>query len=196
MRFAVGGCGGGGSLRRLEHFDSVWYRQLWRFKLAMAMINERLNFNQNGAWSIFREVNRLISHAPSILPLILPYYFLGTWPLLTLAHHSSLSHQHLTLLLPSSTVYPSFFPYPASHLCNQWGEQTNPLPRSPYYQAYPTIIWRGTWASKHSVSPFNISQHHQPYNYEVGGEHSANRGYSYALGFFHYPPSTSLYHGK
>lgn len=59
---ATAGCGedaGDG----FKHHKSVGYRQLRRFKMAAAMIDERLKFNQNGAWSIFREVNRLISQA-------------------------------------------------------------------------------------------------------------------------------------
>lgn len=59
----------------------VWALQLERFKPAMQMIDERLNFNQSGACSVFREVNRLISQA------ILPSY-------LSFAHALFSAHDH------------------------------------------------------------------------------------------------------
>lgn len=94
----VGGVYGVGSGWRLDRFDSVWYRQLWRFKPAMVMIDERLNFNQNGARSIFREVNRLISQA--LLPSSLSFY-----PILSSAH-DHFWHWHTIRLFPISTLPP------------------------------------------------------------------------------------------
>lgn len=80
-----------------------------RLKPAMAMIDDGLKFNQNGARGVFRggkQANQ--SSCPSILPLIRSCFFLGTRPLLTATRHSSLSHQHLAPLPPSSSVRPSF----------------------------------------------------------------------------------------
>lgn len=127
---SVGGCGGG-ECWRPDHF---WCRQHWRFRTAMAMIDERLNFNQNGARSIFREVNRLISQPllPSSLPF-LSYSFLSTWPLLTLAHHLSLSHQHLDLLLPYSTICPSFPPILLHFSSTSQGNRPPPPPSTAAY---------------------------------------------------------------
>lgn len=159
MKFGAGG----GSGWRPDRFDGVWYWQLWRFKAVVAMIDERLNFNQNGAWSIFREVNRLISQA--LLPSSLSFSS-------TLSSaHDHFWHQHTICLFPISTSPCSFPPPPyAAHFsptvihisATRRRSRQIPLPCSPNYQAYPTIIWRGTWTSKHSVSPFNISQHHPP----------------------------------
>lgn len=49
-------------------------------KPAIAMIDERLNFNQNGARSVFGEVNRLISQPvlPSSLSFAAAFFSLST----------------------------------------------------------------------------------------------------------------------
>lgn len=106
--FVSGECDGGSGWR-VDHFDCVWCRHLERLKPAMAMIDDRLKFNQNGARSVFGEVNRLISQAvlPSSLSFA-PCFFLSTRPLWTPMRHSSLSHQHLAPLPPSSSARPSF----------------------------------------------------------------------------------------
>lgn len=135
------------------------------------MIDERLNFNQNGAWSVFREVNRLISqpsfHPPSHSPLL----FLSTWPLLTLAHHSSLSHQHLALLLSASTIRPSFFPL-------LWFTSRQPIrvtDKFPSHAAYTIrhipLSYQGELEHQSSPSAHLISHsiiHHKTMRWEEG----------------------------
>lgn len=133
ISLAFGGCGGGSGWR-LDRFDSVWYRQLWRFKPAMAMIDERLNFNQNGARSIFREVNRLISQA--LLPSSLSFS-----PTLSSAH-DHFWHWHAIRLFPISTSPCSFSPPPPPyflptllHISTTSQRNKTPLPCCTYYQA-------------------------------------------------------------
>lgn len=110
------GCGEDAGERLKRRKKSVWYRQLWRCKMA-AMIDERLKFNQNGAWSIFREVNRLISQAllppPHLFPLHMTTSDTGT-PFVYFP-----SAPRPSPFLPLRTP---LIPYHSSRLCNQSGE--------------------------------------------------------------------------
>lgn len=144
---AAGGVAGCGTGWRLDCCDSAWYRQLWRFTAAVAMIDERLNFNQNGAWSIFREVNRLISQAllpssPSHSPLLFP-------------RHMTTSDTGMPFVyFPSA---PRSSPFPPHHMPliplpgftsseNSQGNRRPPhpptttSPLSSSYRVYPTIL--------------------------------------------------------
>lgn len=95
-------------------FHSIWCWQLQWLDPALVMIDGRRNFNQNGACSIFREVNRLISQP--FLPSSLSFA-----PALSSAH-DHFWHWHAICLFPISTSPCSFPPSPEGpHL---------PLPKS------------------------------------------------------------------
>jgi len=91
------------------------------------MIDERLNFNQNGAWSIFREVNRLISQA--LLPSSLSHS-----PLLFPLHMTTSDTGTPFVYFPSAPLPSPFLPHhtpliplPYIH-CNQSRESKPALP--------------------------------------------------------------------
>lgn len=137
IRLAVGGCAGW----RRHRF---WYRQLWRFKTAMAMIDERLNFNQIGARSIFREVNRLISQA--LLPSSLSF---SPTPSSARDHFW---HRHAIHLFPISTSPCSFPsppyaphppPLPLLHISSTSQEKWQPPPLEPTLSGISHYHMRG-----------------------------------------------------
>lgn len=169
------------------------------FKPAIAMIDERLNFNQNGACSVFGEVNRLISQPvlPSSLSFAAALFFsLSTWPLhTTLTRHPSPFHRHLSPALFSPPLpYGPQFPSPlASSL-------TWRLPNSLLHTPPPTYtISNSPWSheEEHQSAPSARLISHSIRRHKTRRwEQSASIGYSYALGFLQYCSSTSLYHGR
>lgn len=117
-----------------------------------AMIDERVNFNQNCAASIFGEVNRLISQAflPSFHP---PSHSLLHFPLHTTTSDAG---THICLF-PINTLPCSFPPSPKAlippHPQPVTWTSTHPLRCSLYNEAYHTVTWTET--SKSSISLFN-----------------------------------------
>lgn len=131
IRFVAGRCGGGIGWRPRLRDTVRWYWQLQRFTRAPAMIDGSLNFNQNGARSIFREVNRLISQA---LPLSLPP---SHSPLL-FPRHMTTSDTGTPFVSFPSAPYPAPFPPPTA------APHPTSHPSNPSHKAYPTIIWKGS----------------------------------------------------
>lgn len=164
------------------------------------MIDERLNFNQNGAGSVFGEVNRLISQPvlPSSLSFAAAFFFFP--------QHMTTSHDTDTpsvsfpsapcpcSFLPSSAIQPSISIPPASSLT--WRLPNSPLhPPPPQTYTISNSLWSHEEEHQSAPSARLIShsiRHHKTRRWEQ----SASIGYSYALGFLQYCSSTSLYHGR
>ena len=161
------------------------------------MIDERLNFNQNGAWSVFREVNRLISQA--LLPSSLSFA-----PTLSSAH-DHFWHWHAIRLFPISTsphaspppLYGQhFFPLTRHRISATSQGNTHrrppPLLCSPYYIP---LSHEGGHQSAPSARLISQSiSHHKTMRWEESIRQT--EAIHMPSLFLHYCLATSLYRGR